>query len=245
MRESIDRAARLGAKGLAFDAIGELAPDRLSETGRREIRKALESRGLALIAVGLPTRRGLDTLDQLEDRLRRADRAFSMAYELRSPLVTVQAGAVPPESEAERLGAFRVAIGELDRLAANRGVIVALELGGDDPVRLAGFLRQFQSPHLAVSVDPGAQLGSGGDPAVALTELNDLVAHAYAGDLGPAVRRPVNHRDWGFAPGALDWEAYLGALEEIRYRGFLTVWPAAGADPDAAFKAVVRLTETL
>ena len=32
-----------------------------------------------------------------------------------------------------------------------------------------------------------------------------------------------------FPAGALDWEEYLGSLEEIGYRGFLTVWPSRPA----------------
>ena len=63
----------------------------------------------------------------------------------------------------------------------------------------------------------------------ALATLAAWVAHAYAGDAtgtGPAAS--ANPRGFGFPPGALDWEEYLGALEEIGYRGFLTVWPDRG-----------------
>ena len=41
----------------------------------------------------------------------------------------------------------------------------------------------------------------------------------------------ANPRGSGFPPGALDWEEYLGALEEINYRGYLTVWPDPDGDP--------------
>src|SRR4051812_20064280 len=87
IRDQIREAARLGAKGVVVDAIGELAPDRLSETGRREIRYLLRSVELSLIGVSLPTRRPFDTIDQLEDRLRRAESAFTLAYELGTSLV--------------------------------------------------------------------------------------------------------------------------------------------------------------
>ena len=184
VREGIERAARAGAKGVVLDAIGDLSPDRLSETGRREILRALGSRGLALIGLGLPTRRGFDTLDQLEDRLKRADRAFAMAFELRAPLVLVQAGAIPSEEQGESLSAMRLAIGELDKLAANRGVILALELGSEDPGRLLAFLGHFGSPHLAASVDPSAQLGSGKGSCRCFDRAQRSGWHAYAGDLG-------------------------------------------------------------
>src|SRR4051812_49178688 len=61
IREQIREAARLGAKGVVIDAIGDLAPNRLSETGRRELRHLLRSVELRLIALSLPTRRAFDT----------------------------------------------------------------------------------------------------------------------------------------------------------------------------------------
>ena len=76
-----------------LDATGELAPHRLSETGRREIRHLLNSVELPLVALSLPTRRPFDTPDQLDDRIRRADSAFAMAYELGTKVVLVRAGA--------------------------------------------------------------------------------------------------------------------------------------------------------
>ena len=98
-RDQIHEAARLGAGGVVLDAIGELAPHRLSETGRREMRHVLRTVELSLVAISLPTRRPFDTTDQLDDRIRRAEAAFAMAYELGTTIVLVRAGAVPPEDE--------------------------------------------------------------------------------------------------------------------------------------------------
>src|SRR5262245_137265 len=70
IREQIREAARLGARGVVLDAVGDLAPNRLTETGRRELRHLLRSVELALAALHLPTRRPFDTIDQLDDRLR-------------------------------------------------------------------------------------------------------------------------------------------------------------------------------
>jgi len=67
-------------------------------------------------------------------------------------------------------------------------------------------------------------------------ELGTWVAHAYASDAtGSAGGVAPNPRGLGFPAGALDWEEYLGALEEIGYRGFLTVWPDPSEDPRVRF----------
>ena len=42
----------------------------------------------------------------------------------------------------------------------------------------------------------------------------------------------------GFPPGALDWEEYIGALEEAAYHGFLTIWPDPHGDQASQFEAV-------
>ena len=84
-REQVYEAARLGARGVVLDAAAELAPHRLSDTGRREIRHLLKSVELRLVALSLPTRRPFDTHDQLDERIRRADATFAIAYELGQP----------------------------------------------------------------------------------------------------------------------------------------------------------------
>ena len=38
---ALDEAARLGVGGVQIDAVGDLSPDRLSQTGRRELRHLL------------------------------------------------------------------------------------------------------------------------------------------------------------------------------------------------------------
>lgn len=239
-RDAIRQAAALGAKGVVLDAGGDLSPDRLSDTGRRDLRHALRSAELSLIALGLPTRRPFDTTDQIEDRLARCDRAFALAFELGTGLVLARVGAVPPESEPSRAEAFRIALGELARRADHRGARLAIETGAEPGAALRAFLDAQGAPTLAASIDPGALLRMGHDPIDAVVALGPWVAHAYATDAtGPAARAVApNPRGLGFPPGALDWEAYLGALEEIDYRGFLTVWPDAHADHAAHFRAV-------
>lgn len=226
-RDQFREAARLGARGLVFDAAGDLAPQRLSETGRREVRHLLRSVELELIAVNLPTRRPFDTIDGLDDRLARAEQAFAMAYELGTKLVLVRIGAVPAETETARRGALTASLAELARRADRHGVRLAIETGSEPGSELAGVLAALDLPSLAVSLDPGSLLRRGHDPIQAARALAVWVVHAYATEAGGRADS-----------GALDWAEYLGALEEIDYRGFLTIWPDPAADPAASFAAL-------
>lgn len=240
IRDQIREAARIGAKGVVMDAIGDLSPDRLSETGRREIRHLLRSVELSPIALSLPTRRPFDTLDQLDDRLRRAENAFAMAYELGTNLVLARVGAMPPESDASRRETWTGALRELGRRAEHRGVRLAVETGGESGEALRAVLDTLGPGGLAASLDPASLLLNGHDPVAAVRALGEWVAHAYANDArsSRSAALTTSARGSGFPPGALDWEEYLGALEEINYRGFLTIWPDPARDPAAQFTAL-------
>lgn len=238
-KEEIRAAARIGAKGIVIDAAGDLAPDRLSDTGRRELCHLLRSTELSLIALNLPTRRPFDSFDGLDDRLVRAERAMTLAYELGTRLVLARLGAIPGDGDPKR-EALQHALRELGRRAEHRGVRLAIETGTDAGETLKTALEGLGSPGLAASIDPAALLKFGFDPVVVTRDLGPWVAHAYANDATGAAGRTLvaNPRGFGFPAGALDWEEYLGALEEIEYRGFLTIFPEPGSDPAATFRAI-------
>jgi sugar phosphate isomerase/epimerase len=239
VRDQIYEAAQLGARGVVIEVSGDVAPHRLGQTGRREIRHILRTVEMTLIGLALPTRRPFDTTDQLDERMRRADAAFAMAYELGTTLVLVRAGAIPPSEDEARLEIFTNTIRELGRRAEHQGVKLAMETGADTGEKVKAFLDALASPGLAASIDPGSILQAGVDPIATMRSLESWVVHAYAKDAtGSAGVSTINPRGFGFPAGALDWEEYLGSLEEIAYRGFLTVWPAPGRAAALQFKAV-------
>lgn len=239
IKDAIREAARLGARAVVLDAAGDLAPDRLSETGRRDLSHTLRSCDIGLIALNLPTRRPFDSLDELDVRLARVDRAFALAYELGARIVLIRAGQTPPQDEKPRHEAFVHSLTELGRRAERRGVRLAIETVGGSVNLLGEILTSIDSPGLAASVDPASLLRSGQDPAAAVVALGPHVAHAYAADAsggpGPVVAHPRSQRD---SAGVLDWEGYLGSLEEIDYRGYLTIWPDSSRDLASGFAAI-------
>jgi len=242
-KEQVQEAARLGAKGVVVDAAGELAPDRLSETGRREVRHFLRSAAMDLVALHLPTRRPFDTADQLEDRLARADGAFAMAFELGTRLVLARVGALPPVEETQRRELFTLAVRELGQRADHRGVRLAIETGTEPGPDLRAFLDALETPALAASIDPGALLQNRHDPSATTRVLGPWVTHAYASvpDTSSPSARLSQSRQSGFPAGAVDWEEYLGALEEINYRGYLTILVGPHTDPGPQFTALAKL----
>ncbi len=239
-RDQIQEAARLGAKGVVLEATGDFATDRLTETGRLDLRHMLRNTELTLIALHLPTRRPFDSDRDLDDRLARADRAFALAFELGARLLLARVGPVPPTTEPDRRELLVHSLRELGRRADHRGVRLSIETGTEPGEDLLAVLEQIASPGLSASIDPTSLLRNTRDPIQAVIKLGSWVTHAYAPDPTVLAGRTtiVNPRGFGFPPGALDWEEYLGALEEIDYRGFLTIWPEPLADTESQFKTV-------
>src|SRR4051812_36254022 len=163
-RDQIREAAMLGAKGVVIDATGDLSPERLSETGRRELRHVLRSVQVTLVAIHLPTRRPFDTVDQLEDRLRRAEAAFAMTFELGAGLVLARMGEVPPESDALRREPWISPPRNPARRADHRGVRFTLETGTEPGSTLRPILDGLDTNGVAASLDPASLLSRGIDP---------------------------------------------------------------------------------
>lgn len=238
-KDQLREAARLGAKGVILDATGDLAPDRLTETGRRDLRHTLRTLELSLIGLHLPTRRSFDTEDQLDERLARAASAFILAYELGTELVLARVGALPPESETDHRETFTNALEDLGQRADHRGVRLTLETGTETGADLRAFLDALDLGGLAASIEPAALQKMGFDPVAATRDLGPWVAHAYADEsnahAGPFV---AQSRGAGSSRGVLDWDEYLGALEEIAYAGYITIWPDPTADQSAEFQRI-------
>ncbi len=237
LRDVIRRAAKAGVRGIVLEATGVLAPDRLGETGRRDVRGMLRSLELSLVGVALPTRRPFDTLEQLEERVARIDRALAMAYEIGARMALIRLGPVPPAEAAERRPIFEHALGEIAARADHRGVMLAIEVGTDGGETLRGVLEAFRQPALGTSIDPAALCRMSIDPATVVRALAGWVAHAYAND---GVWAGAARAGGTSVASPLDWEGYLGALEEIDYRGYLTVDPTPGIEPVAGFTAIAN-----
>ena len=245
-REQLVDAARLGACGVILDAAGDLAPHRLSATGRRDLRNTLQTVQMPLIGLNLPTRRPFDSEDDLDDRLQRAERAFVLAYELGARLVLVRLGSIPAEDDTVHRPIFQHACQELGRRADRQGIRLAVELHDDSPELLKGLLDSLAIPALGASIDPVPLKAEGVDPGSAVICLGAQVLHVYAPE--PERRSTNRARTGSVRPSSristpLDWEAFLGSLEEIDYRDYLTVWPDKPEDGANAFKAIQKIVE--
>jgi L-ribulose-5-phosphate 3-epimerase len=223
LRRALADAGRLGVAGVQLDAAGDLSPNNLSQSGRRELRHLLRSHNLELAALGCPLRRGLDVAEDQQPRLEHVQRVMSLAFDLGARVTIVQAGQVPEEEkERERYERMTESLRVLGAYGDRVGVVLALETGLEAGEVLAAFLSRFDTGGLGANLDPGNLLTHGFDPLAAARALNRHIVHVHAKD----ARRASASRAAQEVPlghGDVDWLAFVAVLEEIEYRGWLTV----------------------
>ncbi len=239
LRRALQEAQRLGARGVELAAQGDLAPQTLSQTGRREVRHLLRSYDLEVTAVFCPLRRGLDAAENQQPRIDFLKQAMGLAFDLGPRVAIVQAGRVPEKDDDPRLPLMRDALETLSRHGDRVGSVLALDTGTESGEALRTFLDRFDRGSLAANYNPANLLISGHDPYAAARALVRRIAHAHAEDA-----RTVSPNRLGRMPlghGDIDWVQLLATLEEIEYRGYLTVTGDA-AEVAAGMQFLRRLT---
>ena len=222
LRAQLLTVADLGLGGVVLEAVGELAPKELSQTGRREIRSLLRSGDLEIEAIALPMRRSIAEVEQWEDRIQRLKAALVLAYELGARVVMVAPG-VPPTDE-KRSSFYFSHLKQLGNLAEHVGVILACEAGLESADSLTKAIRESGHPSLAVSLDPGRLVLSGQNLVQVASDAHDLIQQVYATDpefMGLGT---------GSQGRSVNWESTMDLLEEIGYRDRLTIWPDSTLD---------------
>jgi sugar phosphate isomerase/epimerase len=233
LRRGLAEAVRAGATGVQIDAYGDLSPNKLSQTGRRELRHLLRSHELELTAVGCPLRRGLDRPEDQQPRIEHVQKVMTLCADLGQRVVVIQAGRVPSEDEAKSAAArprlLAEALGSLGAFGDRIGVSLALETGLESGAALSDYLNRFDTGSLGVNYDPGNLLMNGFDPVESLRALRGKIRHAHAKDARVAGASRTA-REVALGHGDIDWLQLSGAFEEVEYRGWLNVERESGDD---------------
>jgi L-ribulose-5-phosphate 3-epimerase len=229
LRRALAEVAKLGVTGVQVDAVGDLAPNRLSETGRREFRHLLRGYNVELTALFCPTRHGLDVAENLQPRIDRIKQTMSLSYELGARTVIVEAGRVPDDPDQPRGQLMTESLLALGHHGDRTGTALALETGLESGETLKKFLDGLDTGGLGVNYDPANLLLHGFDPVANLAPLQGRIKQVHAKDAraGRASRAgqevPLGHGD-------VEWMAFLGTLSAQEYRGWLVIERESGDD---------------
>jgi L-ribulose-5-phosphate 3-epimerase len=239
LRKALEAASRMAVAGVQVDAVGDLDPRSLSQTGRREFRHVLKSYNLELAALGCPLRRALDVPDGQDERIDRLRLALTLSFDLGPRIVVAEVGRILEEEDDPRYIALHEALLTLGRHGDRVGAVLALETGLESGATLRKFLDSFDSGGLGANLDPANLMTHGFNPYDAARVLRDKIVYTHAKDARESgASRQVQEVPLGH--GDIDWLAYLGVLEECDYRGYLTIEREGGTDRLADVAAGVQ-----
>ena len=222
VRSALAAVSRLGVRGVQIDAIGDLNPDQLTQTGRRELKTLLRSHNLELAALNCPLRRGLDNPEQLQPRLEHLHKVMQLAVDLGPRTVVMPMPAVPTDLASPRALTLRESLLDLATFGDRIGVHVALEPGLDPGEKIRDYLATFDVGSLSITFDPANFLLNGFDPLSSVTALHHRVVYSHARDGRVASISGVG-QEVPIGAGNIDWMLYFATLESIDYRGYLVV----------------------
>lgn len=239
LRSAIAEAAKLGVAGIQVDAAGELAANRLGESGRREFKNLLRSFNQELAALALPLRHGLDTAEHQQERIDHARAAMQLAFDLGARKLVVPCPKLPTEKDSPRANVLRETLTALGHFGDHVGTVLALEIGFDPAADVKAYLGSFDCGSLKVTFDPANLLMHGHNPLASLAPLQDLLAHVHARDARSAgLNRGLQEVPLG--AGDVDWLAFTATLQVLEYGGFLCVEREQGENKFADVAAGVK-----
>src|SRR5262249_33648369 len=228
-RRALQEAERLNVKGVQVDAVGDLAPNTLSQTGRRELRHLLRYHYLELPALGCPLRHGLDRVENQEARIDHIKKVLALSFDLGPRVVIVQAGHIPADGEAPAARRLAEALLALGQYGDRTGTTLALETGLEAGAVLRQFLGRFDTGGLGGNLDPANWLMHRFDPVENTGVLAGRLVHMHAKD-ARRVSASQSVQEVPLGSGDIDWMHFLGLLEEIEYRGWVVVERESGSN---------------
>ena len=258
IKSAVKKAAEVGANGIqVYSTSGEMAPENLVGQKRADFRSLVADNGLVISALcGDLGGGGFTDPEKNVWKVEKSKRILDLAKELGTDVVTTHIGVVPEDENTDRFKIMQEACFELSRYADDIGAHFAIETGPEKSATLKKFLDSLGSTGVDVNLDPAnLVMVTGDDPAVAVHNLKDYIVHTHAKDgkqnyyvdpdiiYGMVESHIVTADSFIEVPlgeGSVNWDEYLKALEDIGYKGFLTIEREVGDDPEKDIRKAVE-----
>ncbi len=237
LKEALAKAREVGADGVQlWVASGELDPDTLTETGKKDLLHYLEQYQLEISAV-CGDIGGFAHPEGMEERIAKTKRIVDLAMELESPIITTHIGTIPEDWQESKQGKMMLeATKEVAKYAENQGAFLASETGPESPALMKEFLDAIKSKGIAVNYDPANLVMGGFDYLGGVKTLAPYIVHTHAKD---GIRRDGKGQEVALGDGDVKWDAYINEMRAIGFKGFFTIEREVGDDPVADIKKAV------
>lgn len=254
---AVKKAAQVGAEGIqVYATSGKMAPENMTDAKKSEFRSLVADNGLVISALCGDLGGGFGNKDENPAKIEKSKRIIYLAKELGTDIVTTHIGVVPQDENHERYKIMQDACSALAEYADSIDAHFAVETGPETSAVLVKFLDSLNSTGVAVNLDPAnLVMVTGDDPAKAVLNLRKYIVHTHAKDgvqnfykdpeivygikKDPLVTGP-SFDEVPLGQGSVPWKEYLDALEEIGYKGFLTIEREVGDDPEKDIRTAVE-----
>lgn len=262
LREAIKKAKEVGAEGIQIYAVsGEMAPENLTPSKRKELLNYIKDNGLVVSAlVGDFGGHGFAIKEDNPKRIEASKRIMDLAKDLETNVVTTHIGVIPSDPNHDRYKILQEACEQLGEYGDNVGAYFAIETGPEKTETLKKFLDSLKSRSVAVNYDPAnLVMVTGDDPVKGVYTLKGYIVHTHAKDgimkkqTDPEIiynffaeggigdlRLEDYFEEVPLGKGQVDFKAYLAALRDIGYDGFLTIEREVGENPEKDIKEAVE-----
>ncbi len=262
-KTNVEIAHSLGADGIQMYMVaGELAPENMTPEKIEEVKKILADNELEISAVCADLGgHGFARADENPQKIATSKRICDIAKELGATVLTTHIGVIPADKTCERYKIMQDACRELGRYAEAQGMYFAIETGPEKAPVLKEFLDSLGCKGMAVNLDPANFIMvADQDPVEAVYLLKNYIVHTHAKD-GIMIQKTDPQVIYDFfadggiedlrlsdyfletplGEGKVDFDAYLAALKDIGFNGYLTIEREVGADPVADVKMAMDL----
>lgn len=262
IREGIMKSRQIGAEGIQIYAVqGEMSPDNLTHVQRREILDFILSNGLVISALcGDLGGHGFIRPEDNMWKIEKTKRIMDLARDLECNIVTTHIGVVPEDVRDLKWRIMQEACEELGEYGDQNGICLAVETGPETASTLKKFLDSLHSQGIRVNLDPAnLVMVTDDDPVKAVHVLKDYIVHTHAKD-GIMLKKTDTtliynffaeggiedfhleeyFREMPLGQGRVPFDDYLKALDDIGYKGFLTVEREVGDHPEEDIRAAVE-----
>ena len=256
LETGIPRARELGADGIQIYAVSPYldmlndSPDKL-----KILKETAEKNGLVFSAVCSDLGgHGFSDPPGNPERIEKTRRIMEASRIFNTHVLTTHIGVVPSDRNSKLYAEVVETLQTVGALAADNGMVLAIETGPESPEQLNQFLLDVDHKNIGVNMDPAnLVMVQNADPAAAVRLLGKYIVHTHAkdgihfqdcdpkrvydafaeGGFDQLVAETGElFREVELGKGQVDWNEYLKALREVGYDGFLTIEREVGSHPE-------------
>ena len=252
-KEGIEIAAALGLSGVQIYATtGSFSPETLTEADKAEYKRLLSEKNMVVSALCADMGGfGFERAEDNPERIEKTKRIIDLAVEFGAPAITTHIGVIPADKSNPTYKVMLDALTEIGLYAKSRGVTMAIETGPEKAKTLLAFIEDTKGG-VGVNLDPANfTMVTNQDAVEAVYLLRDHIVHTHLKDgvlLDPnqnptdvyhafaiggvdALNAHKGFKEVPIGEGQVNWSAYIAALADIGYDGFLTIERECGDDP--------------